>query len=165
MWITKKKNKLPMFSFLISLSLILVFQVSAQDFKNAITSIGCKQIAASDLKPMSISQSEFDKWEKDSYQLISKQSLIAKCRAQNGLFYKVLFEEEIFSTETAATARLSNLRKLPPNENSKSDLATSILLSEGFKVKNKIYTVGTFTYGVYLEGNVKIWCKKLQNKF
>lgn len=152
------------FSFLIILSSILAFQTSAQNLKSAITAIGCKQITVSELKPMSITQTDFDKWQKDNFRLQSKQNFIAKCRAKDGLFYKVLFEEEIFATKTDASARLPKIKQLPPNENDKSDVAVPILLREGFQINNKIYTVGNFAYGVYLEGNVKIWRDKLQRK-
>lgn len=152
------------FSFLIILSLVLAFQAAAQNLKSAITAIGCKQITVSELKPMSITQTDFDKWQKDNFRLQSKQSFIAKCRAKDGLFYKVLFEEEIYANKAEATARLPKIKQLPPNENDKSDVAVPILLREGFQVNNKIYTVGNFAYGVYLEGNVKIWRDKLQRK-
>lgn len=150
------------FSWLI----ILLFSVSvsAQNLKTAISTIGCKQTKVSDIQPMSISQNEFETWQKETFQLQSKQSFLAKCQAKGGLFYKVLFEEETFADKKLATARLSKIKELPPNENSKSDVAVPILLREGFQVGNKIYTVGNFAYGVYLEGNVKIWRDKLQRK-
>lgn len=149
-----------------SLLIILALTVSAnaQNLKNAITSIGCKQIKVSDIKPMSISQNEFETWQKATFQIQSKQSFLAKCRAKDGLFYKVLFEEEIFGDKSTASARLPKIKQLPPNENDKSDIAVPILLREGFQVGNKIYTAGNFAYGIYLEGNVKIWRDKLQKK-
>jgi hypothetical protein len=152
------------FSFLFILGLVFTFNASAQKLKTAITSIGCKQIKISDIKPMSISQNKFETWQKQTFQIQSKQSFIAKCRAKDGLFYKVLFEEETFADKSTASARLSKIRELPPNENDKSDLAVPILLREGFQVGSKIYTIGNFAYGVFLEGNVKIWRDKLQKK-
>lgn len=146
--------------------IILLFTVSAsaQNLKSAIASIGCKQIKVSAITPMSISQSEFQTWQKQTFQIQSKQSFLAKCRAKDASFYKVLFEEEIFADKETATARFPKIKELPPKENDKSDLAVSILLREGFQVGNKIYTVGNFAYGVYLEGNVKIWRDKLQKR-
>lgn len=152
------------FSLLILLGLILTFQIFAQNLKSAILSIGCKQIKASDIKPMSISQNDFEAWQKDKFQIQSKLSFIAKCRTKDGLFYKVLFEEETFANKTDASVRLPKIKELPPNENDKSDVAVPILLREGFQINNKIYTVGNFANGVYLEGNVKIWRDKLQRK-
>lgn len=152
------------FSFLIILSLVLAFQAIAQNLKSAITAIGCKQIIVSELKPMSIPPTEFEAWQKDTFKLQSKQSFIAKCRAKDGLFYKVLFEEEKYASKAEATARLPKIKQLPPKEHDKSDVAVPILLREGFQINNKIYTVGNFAYGVYLEGNVKIWRDKLQKK-
>lgn len=152
------------FSFLFILVLIFTCHASAQNLKTAIASIGCKQIKVSDIKPMSIGQTEFETWQTQTFQLQSKQSFIAKCRAKDGLFYRVLFEEETFTNQSIAAARLPKIKELPPKENDKSDLAVSILLREGFQVKNKIYTVGNFAYEIYLEGNVKIWRDKLQKK-
>lgn len=152
------------FSFLFILSLIFTFHASAQNLKTAIASIGCKQIKVSDLKPMRISQTEFETWQKETFQLQSKQSFIAKCHAKDGLFYRVLFEEETFADQSIAVARLPKINQLPPKEDDKSDLAVPILLREGFQIKNKIYTVGSFANVVYLEGNVKIWRDKLQKK-
>ena len=152
------------FSFLLFLGLIFNFQIFAQNLKSAITSIGCKQITAAKITPMSISQKDFEAWQKEKFHLQSKQSFIAKCRAKDGLFYKVLFEEETFANKTDAAARLPKIKELPPNENDKSDLAVPILLREGFQINNKIYTVGNFANGVYLEGNVKILRDKLQRK-
>ena len=149
-----------------SLLMILALAVSAnaQNLKSAIAAIGCKQIKVSDIKPMSISQSDFETWQKQTFQIQSKQSFIAKCRAKDASFYKVLFEEEIFADKETATARFPKIKELPLKEHDKSDLAVSILLREGFQFGNKIYTVGNFAYGVYLEGNVKIWRDKLQKK-
>lgn len=113
---------------------------------------------------MSISQNEFKAWQKQTFQIQSSQSFIAKCRAKDRLFYKVLFEEETFANKSTASTRLLKIRELPPNENDKSDLAVPILLREGFQFGNKIYTVGNFANGVYLEENVKIWRDKLQKK-
>ena len=144
--------------------LLFTFSTSAQNLKTAIASIGCKQIKVSDIKPMNISQSDFENWQKQTFQIQSKQSFIAKCKAKDGLFYKVLFEEETFADKSTASARLPKIKQLPPKEHDKSDLAVPILLREGFQFKNKIYTVGNFAYGVYLEGNVKIWRDKLQKK-
>jgi hypothetical protein len=160
----KELKKMKKFSFLFTLSLIFTFHVSAQNLKTAITSIGCKQIKISDVKPMKISQAEFETWQKDKFQIQSKQSFIAKCRAKDGLFYRVLFEEETYSNQSIAAARLPKIEELPPKEDDKSEVAVPILLREGFQVKNKIYTVGNFAYGVYLEGDVKIWRDKLQKK-
>jgi hypothetical protein len=144
--------------------LVFVISTSAQNLKTVVSAIGCKQIKLSDIKPMSISQNEFETWQKAAFQIRSKQSFIAKCRAKDGLFYKVLFEEEIFADKSTASARLPKIKELPPNEHSKSDLAVPILLREGFQINNKIYTVGNFAYGVFLEGNVKIWRDRLQKK-
>lgn len=132
------------FSFLFILSLIFTFHASAQNLKTAIASIGCKQIKVSDLKPMRISQTEFETWQKETFQLQSKQSFIAKCRAKDGLFYRVLFEEETFADQSIAVARLPKIRLLPPKEDDKSELAVPIILREGFRRKNKVYTVGVF---------------------
>lgn len=152
------------FSFWLILVLIFTCHASAQNLKTAIASIGCKQIKVSDLKPMRISQTEFETWQKEKFQIQSKQSFIAKCRAKDGLFYRVLFEAEIFADQSIAAARLPKIEELPPKEDDKSYLAVPILLREGFQIKNKIYTVGNFAYGVYLEGNVKIWRDKLHKK-
>lgn len=153
------------FRLLVFLGLIFTFQTSAQNLKSAITAIGCKQIKFSDIKPMSISLSDYETWQKETFNLQTKQSFIAKCRSKDGLFYKVLFEEETFANKTDADTRLTKIKLLPPNEHDKSDLAVPILLREGFQKGNKIYTVGNFAYGTYLEGNVKIWRDKLQKKF
>lgn len=150
--------------FSLMVVLLFTFSVSAQNLKTAIASIGCKQIKNSDIKPMSIGRNDFEMWQKENFQLQSKESFIAKCKAKDGLFYKVLFEEETFANHSIAAARLPKITQLPPKEDDKSDLAVPILLREGFQFKNKIYTVGNFAYGVYLNGNVKNWRDKLQKK-
>ena len=143
-----------------------IFSANAQtskELKTAIIDIGCRQIKQSDLKPMSISVEDLAKWQSD-LRIQSKQSWIAKCRASDGLFYKFLFEKEIFANETDAKARLPKIREIPPNENDKSDVSAPIILREGFQKGNNIYTVGAFAAKLESSGDVKKWKERLEKK-
>ncbi len=146
------------FSLLICLSLILAVPVFPQTLKSAISAIGCKQIKPSNIKPMSLTDQELKQWL-DGFKIQSKQSYLAKCGN-----YRYLFEAETFVNETEARARLPRIGEIPPKENDKSDLAVPILLREGFRVKNKIYTVGAFAVFLEDQGQVRKFRDKLAKK-
>jgi hypothetical protein len=139
------------------LACLVIFppEENAQNLKTAIAKIGCTQIKVSDIKPMSLTDEELRQWL-ESLKFKSKTSFIAKCGG-----YRYLFEEEVFANEDDAKLRLPEISKLPPKENDKSDFSVPILLREGFVLKNKIYTVGAFTYFLDLEGYVKKYKDKL----
>lgn len=145
---------------LMKLSLLIIllftFSVSAQNLKTAIASIGCTKIKVSDIKPMSLNDEEYKQWLKDQ-KIKSKTSFLAKCGN-----YRYLFEEEIFANEEDASGRY--VRQLPPKEDGKSDFAVPILLREGFRVKNRVYTVGAFAAFLADEGYVSKLKNKLKTK-
>jgi len=146
------------FSLLICLSLVLTVSAFPQTLKSAIAAIGCKQIKPSNIKPMSITGEELKQWL-DGFKIQSKQSFLAKCGN-----YRYLFEAETFVNETDARARLPRISEIPPKENDKSDLSVPILLREGFRVKNKIYTVGAFAVFLKDNGQVRKFRDKLARK-
>lgn len=137
---------------------------AAQDLKAAISSIGCKQLKPSAIKPMSISQQQYLRWLQDELKITRQKAYTAKCKAKDGLFYRTLFAEEQFADESDALKRFARIKEIPPGEHDKSDISVPIILGEGFQARNRIYRVGTFVYAAYLEGNVKIWKDKLQEK-
>jgi hypothetical protein len=141
--------------FLISVCLAVFIPIKAQSLKTAIAEIGCKQIKISAVKPQSLTDKEFKQWI-ESFKILSKNSFTAKCGG-----YKYLFEEEFFADEADAKARLPKISEIPSVKEDKSDFGTPILLREGFRVKNKIFTVGAFTYFLELEGYVKKYKNKL----
>lgn len=124
-------------------------------FRKQIVAIGCRIFEQTDMSAESMSPEETVKWQTEQFNLRSKISFIAKCRTRDRLFYKFLFQQEIYETEADAAKRLPRIHELPPNENDKSDFAVPIILREGFRIGNKIYTVGTFTAKVEIEGDVK----------
>jgi hypothetical protein len=141
------------------LGLIFIFPAFAQNLKSTISSIGCKQIAATETKPSVQTAAEHQQWLSDKFGVISKTSFLAKCSVK-GTFYSFLFEEEIFENGPMAVNRIKNLQKLPAGEHDKSDYAVPKILAEGFIRGKRLYTVGAFA--VFLEGNGSI--KKYRDK-
>lgn len=131
-------------------------------FRKQIASIGCKIVGQSEPPADSMSPEEILMWQKEQFNVDYKISFLAKCRAADKLLYQFLFQKENYKDEADAVKRLPRIHDIPPNEHDKSYFAVPVILREGFRIKNKIYTVGTFTMKLEAEGDVKRWQQKLE---
>lgn len=157
---------------LLILSTLFLFgglAVNAQVLKKAATAIGCKPVDERAFDYNTLDSADFDRWKKDEFNVASRTSFAAKCRAKDGLRYTFWFEEETYADVRDAEARMSKTHRLPPQlqkafKDCDGKTLSEYMFRDEFRRGGKVYIISSKAFKLALNDDLTPIRERLERR-